>query len=244
MQNELWGTVTDFNVEILGVNEIGHEAGNSNITLGGYWLPWLQDNSVAGVWSTVWGVRYRDVKILNAKGELYATYNLTDFDLSVAANYNTLKGLMLAAAAATDSDNDGLPDAWEELMLGGLGQGPDDDKDKDGATNWQEFAHCSDPDDPASRPAPRFVWAEDGGGTEYASVLYVQRLGNFCNYATEVSHTFGNWLGAPADIGRGAGPSNNFDGTGGAAVLYYRTAPATEFGAAFFRVLATSVSPP
>lgn len=50
-------------------------------------------------------------------------------------------------ATATDADGDGLPDAWEELMVAwsdGLFTSirdirPDDDSDKDGMTNLQEY---------------------------------------------------------------------------------------------------------
>jgi hypothetical protein len=44
-----------------------------------------------------------------------------------------------------DSDNDGLPDAWERNFFGGLGMGPNDDPDGDGLTNAQELALGTNP---------------------------------------------------------------------------------------------------
>lgn len=38
-----------------------------------------------------------------------------------------------------DNDNDGLPDGWEQAYLYGLESGPDDDPDRDGETNKNEF---------------------------------------------------------------------------------------------------------
>jgi len=45
----------------------------------------------------------------------------------------------------SDSDGDGLPDAWEMTHFGNLSQGPDDDFDGDGYTNLQEYQGASDP---------------------------------------------------------------------------------------------------
>ena len=38
-----------------------------------------------------------------------------------------------------DKDNDGLPDGWEQAYLYGLDSGPEDDPDRDGETNKNEF---------------------------------------------------------------------------------------------------------
>lgn len=45
----------------------------------------------------------------------------------------------------TDSDNDGLPDAWEVQYFGGLQQGPTGDPDGDGLTNLQEYQYGTNP---------------------------------------------------------------------------------------------------
>ena len=43
------------------------------------------------------------------------------------------------APAATDSDGNGLPDAWETLHFGHLGLDPNADPDHDGASNLMEY---------------------------------------------------------------------------------------------------------
>jgi hypothetical protein len=53
-----------------------------------------------------------------------------------------------------DSDNDGLPDAWERNFLGTLGSGASDDPDGDGLTNAEELAAGTNP----------FVADTDGDG--------------------------------------------------------------------------------
>jgi autotransporter-associated beta strand protein len=50
-----------------------------------------------------------------------------------------------------DSDEDGLPDSWENQYLEGLGSGPDDDDDGDGQSNAIEFLTGTDPGDGSSR---------------------------------------------------------------------------------------------
>jgi len=52
-----------------------------------------------------------------------------------------------------DTDSDGLPDSWEQLYFGNLDQGPNDDPDKDGLTNLQEYQQGKKPtiaDNPVS----------------------------------------------------------------------------------------------
>jgi len=44
-----------------------------------------------------------------------------------------------------DTDNDGLPDAWEIANFGDLSQGPNDDTDDDGISNIDEYYAGSDP---------------------------------------------------------------------------------------------------
>ena len=54
---------------------------------------------------------------------------------------------------AVDTDSDGLPDEWEEKYgLDPKAADADDDKDKDGFTNAEEFAAGTDPSDKSSHP--------------------------------------------------------------------------------------------
>ena len=54
--------------------------------------------------------------------------------------------------ASDDSDADGLPDTWEILQFGNLGQTASGDPDGDGFTNVQEFAAGTDPNNAALTP--------------------------------------------------------------------------------------------
>ena len=84
MQGELSG------VTILGINETGHEASNTDFCEGRD-LPWLQDSPDIGMWDD-WAVIYRDIFILDAEGTLVDVYNLTENDLSV--DYDDFKALL------------------------------------------------------------------------------------------------------------------------------------------------------
>ena len=60
---------------------------------------------------------------------------------------HTPEGPLLA-----DTDGDGLDDAWERLLFGGLQSSPDEDPDGDGFTTGEEYLAGTDPRDPESRP--------------------------------------------------------------------------------------------
>lgn len=98
MQAELDGENHPVEIAILGINEIGHEAGNPSMTEGRT-IPWLQDVVDQNVWMS-WNVTFRDVVVLNGDNVPIAVYNLTVHDLSNPANYAELKGILTAAAAA------------------------------------------------------------------------------------------------------------------------------------------------
>ena len=60
-------------------------------------IPWLQDTAAQDTWG-LWGVAYRDVVILDGDNEVYSVFNLTTNSLSVPANYDALKALLVQAA--------------------------------------------------------------------------------------------------------------------------------------------------
>ena len=56
--------------------------------------------------------------------------------------------LMIAGVPITDTDRDGLDDAWETGRFGSLGPGPQDDPDNDGYSNAREQVMGTDPAQP------------------------------------------------------------------------------------------------
>jgi hypothetical protein len=54
--------------------------------------------------------------------------------------------------SVVDSDNDGLPDTWEQTNFGNLSQGAAGDPDRDGFSNLVEYQNGSDPNNPNSIP--------------------------------------------------------------------------------------------
>lgn len=96
MQVEVDAQQTLRPIQILGVNGIGLESANGEMTTGRV-LPWLQSTVSDDVW-TQWQVEYRDVVILGPGNEHLGSYNLTVHDLSDPANYAELMNQLLAAA--------------------------------------------------------------------------------------------------------------------------------------------------
>ncbi|MCP4247946.1 MAG: hypothetical protein GY778_12940 [bacterium] len=96
MQAEIDAEATLRPVQILGVNDIGLESGNKGM-IADRVLPWLQPVAGEDIW-TLWDVVYRDVITLGPGNEHRGTFNLTEYDLSIPANYAVLKDRLLAAA--------------------------------------------------------------------------------------------------------------------------------------------------
>ena len=96
MQGELRVERPDLEIELHGVNAAGHESGNGLVCAGRV-TPWLQDDMTSNVYS-LWAVTYRDCVILDEANNVESVYNLTQHDLSLTANYNELKALLIAAA--------------------------------------------------------------------------------------------------------------------------------------------------
>lgn len=89
MQKDIDNKSTKLQVQILGVDAIGLEAGNAGITSGRV-LPWLQDTPEQNAWQK-WDVTYRDVVILDPNGYRVDVYNLTEHDLADSGNYAALE---------------------------------------------------------------------------------------------------------------------------------------------------------
>lgn len=102
MQAELLAANPSTIIRILGVNSVGSEAGNPVMcTPGGATpnriIPWLQDVVATDAWG-LWGVIERDLVILDQGNFQASVYNLTVHDLSVPANYASLKALLKSVA--------------------------------------------------------------------------------------------------------------------------------------------------
>ncbi len=96
MQNDLALNYPESDIQLLGVNAIGHQGGNMGFTSGRD-IPWLQDIDGADAWAN-WSVGFRDVIILDDTNTHVGTYNLTQHPLNVQANYNTLRQMLVDAA--------------------------------------------------------------------------------------------------------------------------------------------------
>ena len=84
-------------IQILGINKIGHESGNADITAGRV-LPWLQATAEVDAWAS-WGVTWRDVVLVDPAGHKVGVYNLTEHDLGNPENAKELKTKLLALVA-------------------------------------------------------------------------------------------------------------------------------------------------
>ena len=98
MQNEIDTAGWPVPTRILGVNAVGLESGNANMTAGRD-LPWLQDTADVLAWAQ-WEAQWRDVVVLRPDNTIYAVFNLTTYPLEVAANYDSLKTLLREAGGA------------------------------------------------------------------------------------------------------------------------------------------------
>jgi hypothetical protein len=99
MQNELDAAAPPVPIFLLGVNAIGAESGNPAMTVGRD-IPWLQDTLEQDVWNTWPEVDNWDVFVLDGCNHVYTVYPVSLYNLSVQANYDELKSILLAASAA------------------------------------------------------------------------------------------------------------------------------------------------
>lgn len=98
MQSEIEAEGLPVDVQILGINEVGHESGNPTMCEGRT-LPWLQDVAEQKVWTT-WAPVFRDVVLVDPQNQKIEAYNLTEHNLADANNYAALKQKLEAAALA------------------------------------------------------------------------------------------------------------------------------------------------
>jgi hypothetical protein len=77
------------------INEVAHEEGQDDMAVL-LDLPLLQDTTDQDVWKS-WSVTYRDVFILDPRGELSGVYNLTDNDLSLPENLEAFEAMLSSA---------------------------------------------------------------------------------------------------------------------------------------------------
>jgi hypothetical protein len=113
LQQDLDADHPELDIELLGINPVGHESHNAAATAGND-IPWLQDvdtnnDGQSDVWLNSWEVEYgdvvieveyRDVVIVDQENVPVATFNLTTHDLGNATNYQTLRQMLIDAAMA------------------------------------------------------------------------------------------------------------------------------------------------
>lgn len=185
-------------------------------------MPWLQDTAAENA-RQKFGAFYRDVIILDGLNREVGRYNLTTFDLALPNNTEDLKRLLRDAAALVDSDSDGVADDWEERYLGGLGQTPGGDLDRDGDDNMIEYGLATDPGDSTSHAGINYNLSE-AGGTKEISFSFRRRLGEAggLQYLLESSTDGENWDDASGAFSLES-VENPYDGTGTEIVTYKST---------------------
>jgi hypothetical protein len=216
-------------VDIVGVNQPQYGPSPSMYT--GKPLSWIRDHNTAvggpspASITTAWSVSYRDVFILDPLNGKIEVYNLLTNDLTVAANKQTLKNKLIAAATPADTDNDKLPDYWEQWAFGTLSRnaattGPD------GLPALLHYAHGNTAPGSGVLPGlPRIVFLQDISGMG-VSVVWTQRRGTAFGLTmtpefstalaswTTTGHGFQDWSVRPL-----------YDGSGGEIVEWHSTLP-------------------
>ncbi|MBI4700568.1 MAG: hypothetical protein HY744_05295 [Deltaproteobacteria bacterium] len=98
MQKELGGAAPPVPISLLGVNAIGAEAGNEQLT-SSVSIPWLQDVPEQDA-RAKWGAINGDVFVLGGDNAVASVYSLEQHPLTEPANYDALKKILLDTAAA------------------------------------------------------------------------------------------------------------------------------------------------
>ena len=92
LQTEIDSLGWPLEVHFLGINETGQEPGNYLIPFVAH-LPWMQDDATQHVW-TSWGANWRDIMILDKNNTPVARFNVTTYNLTNPANFDSLKTLL------------------------------------------------------------------------------------------------------------------------------------------------------
>jgi hypothetical protein len=152
----------------------------------------------------------------------HASYaNIHAYDVAVANGYAYVAGRaggLHLFRSSIDSDGDSLPDSWEILHFGTLSQGPFDDYDNDGLSNWGEYLIGTDPTNPDTDgdglsdgdevklylSDPRKVDTDGDGLTDYAEVMV---------HGTDpyLADTDGDGMPDKWEIDNGLDPKNSLD---------------------------------
>jgi hypothetical protein len=169
MFNELKDT-TGLPVDIIGINE-RNQLTDARMYLAKP-LSWLRDTDEVKM-QVAWGAAYRDLVILDPLNQRVQTFNLTPGvdDLSVAANYTRVKNALIAAAVIVDSDNDGLPDYWEEWAVGDRTRNANSLM-PDGRKLLLHYAHAAAERSGGLPGLPRMVGLLNGTGGTLPAVIW------------------------------------------------------------------------
>jgi len=139
-------------------------------------------------------------------------------DISLLGEWSSIESFEITISG--DSDNDGLPDAWEFTNFAGLVQTPDGDFDGDGFSNGSEYLAGTDPRDATSllritliQGVPGNMRVDWQGGTNRSQIL--QRHAGF-------GEPTGGWLDIFTNSPSAGSLRTYTDDTATNATLFYR----------------------
>lgn len=148
------GDVTLTASSLVDVEIGGYEAGatfdlmriSGRATLGGTLRVWLRNGFVPGS-----GSRFSIATAGTITGDVANLILANGPTGLVARALVEGNALIVEFDGGGDSDSDGLPDAWEQEYFGDLDEGPGDDSDGDGESNYAEYLADTVPTDKHSR---------------------------------------------------------------------------------------------
>lgn len=236
IESELRRTNPGLNIEMVGINKPDKASYNRVVTLF-YSVPWLQDSLPNSVWNS-WGATWRDVRIVDAQNRLVGVINLTSHDLAQETNRTTLKQMLLEAALPKDTDQNGFQDDWQVLVLREPIGSAAQDFDKDGRSDFDEYAFGTDPRDPQSLSSAEFSF-KGNGVLRVMKFSYRQRAGSMVTYNAQLSNDLVNWRDLFFEPKVIRTSKMLFDGTGTSLVTWEIPAPRETGAKSFVRVVAT-----